>query len=166
MAPLADALPPIIDYRSRPAQHALRRAMRACELTSGVESQRRHFRPCSSSADDLIRSCTALRNDLRASSGSGRFGEMALLDPEPRVASATAREDTQLFCLPRQPFYELMADRPEVAHGIIRVLTGYVRARVRDVANLNARIQELEHTAPELGQPRAVGAQYGWEPSA
>ncbi len=64
------------------------------------------------------------------------------------------------------PAKHCLADRPEVVQGIIRVLTGYVRARVRAVAKLNARIHELERTAPEPGQPRAVGAQYGWEPSA
>lgn len=57
------------------------------------------------------------------------FSEMALLDPEPRLASVTAVEPTRLFRLAQAPFYELMADRPEVATGIIRVLTGHLRAR-------------------------------------
>ena len=75
-------------------------------------------------------------------------GEMALLDPEPRAAAVTAVEDARLLRLLRAPFYELMADRPEVATGIIRVLTGYVRARLRDVAELHAQVQELEQAAP------------------
>jgi len=37
-----------------------------------------------------------------------------------------------------------MAERPEVAIGIIRVLTGHLRNRVRDIAELKARIKELE----------------------
>ena len=37
-----------------------------------------------------------------------------------------------------------MAERPEVAAGIIRVLTGHLRNRVRDIAQLNERIKELE----------------------
>ena len=72
------------------------------------------------------------------------FGEMALLDPEPRLASVTAVEPTRLFRLDQAPFYELMAERPEVATGIIRVLTGHLRNRVRDIAQLNERIRELE----------------------
>ncbi len=71
-------------------------------------------------------------------------GEMALLDAEPRSASVTAVEDTQLFRLDQEPFYELMADRVEVAHGIIRMLTRYVRARIRDVTALDVRVRELE----------------------
>ena len=42
---------------------------------------------------------------------------MALLDPEPRLASVTAVEPTRLFRLDQAPFYELMAERPEVATG-------------------------------------------------
>jgi CRP-like cAMP-binding protein len=72
------------------------------------------------------------------------FGEMALLDPEPRLASVTALEPTQLLRIDHGPFYEVMADRIEVARGIIKVLTGYLRARVRDLAELHARVRELE----------------------
>ena len=72
------------------------------------------------------------------------FGEMALLDPEPRLASVTAVEPTRLFRLAQAPFFELIADHPEVATGIIRVLTGHLRNRVRDIAKLDARVKELE----------------------
>ena len=75
------------------------------------------------------------------------FGEMALLDPEPRLASVTTVEPSRLFRLAQGPFYELMAERPEVATGIIRVLTGHLRNRVRDIAKLDARVKELERTA-------------------
>jgi len=75
------------------------------------------------------------------------FGEMALLDPEPRLASVTAVEPARLFRLAQAPFYELMADQPEVAAGIIRVLTGHLRARVRDLARLDARVRELEQAS-------------------
>lgn len=71
-------------------------------------------------------------------------GEMALLDPEPRMASVTAIEDTLLFRLDQEPFYDLMADRVEVVRGIMRVITGSLRARVKDINELRTRIQELE----------------------
>ena len=51
------------------------------------------------------------------------FGEMALLDPEPRMASVTAVDDTQLLRLDQEPFFELLEDRIEVTRGIIRVST-------------------------------------------
>jgi AAA family ATP:ADP antiporter len=56
------------------------------------------------------------------------FGEMAVLDPQPRSASATATADTRLFRLDQGLFYELMSDRIEVARGIIRVLARRLRA--------------------------------------
>ena len=51
------------------------------------------------------------------------FGEMAVLDAMPRMASATTIEDTRLFRLEQERLYELMADRIEVARGIMRVLS-------------------------------------------
>ena len=68
------------------------------------------------------------------------FGEMALLDAELRLATITAVEPTHLLRLNQEPFYELIADRPEVATGLIRVLTRRLRARVQDVTELNAMI--------------------------
>jgi CRP-like cAMP-binding protein len=62
------------------------------------------------------------------------FGEMAMLDTEPRLASVTAVEDTVLLRLDQEPFYELMDDRIEIALGVIRVLTGHLRDRMRDLA--------------------------------
>ncbi len=72
------------------------------------------------------------------------FGEMALLDAEPRVASITAVVDTQLLRLDQEPFYELLEDRSEVARGIIRVLSRHLRARVQDLNELRSRLEALE----------------------
>jgi hypothetical protein len=65
------------------------------------------------------------------------FGELALLDTEPRSATIRATEDTLLFRLDQEPFYELMSDRVEVAMGTIQMLTGNLRARVREVMELH-----------------------------
>ena len=83
------------------------------------------------------------------------FGEMALLDPEPRLASVTAVELTRLFRLDQGPFYQLMAERPEVATGIIRVLTRLLRDRVRDLSQLESRIKELEQSSKKMAQESA-----------
>lgn len=72
------------------------------------------------------------------------FGEMAMLDPEPRSASVTTVEDSLLLRVDHGAFLELMADRSEVAGGIIRVLTGHLRERVDDLAALNTEIQALQ----------------------
>lgn len=51
------------------------------------------------------------------------LGEMAILDREPRSASATALEDTMLLRITRIEFFELMASRIEIMEGIIQMLT-------------------------------------------
>ena len=70
------------------------------------------------------------------------FGEMAVLDPEPRSASVTTVEDTRLLRLDQQALFEVMDERPEVARGIIRVLSRHLRNRMKDVADLRARLPE------------------------
>jgi hypothetical protein len=72
------------------------------------------------------------------------FGEMALLDPEPRSATVTAMEPTRLFRLDQMPFYELMEERPEISAGIIRVLTSRLRNRMEDTVQVDARHKAIE----------------------
>ena len=81
------------------------------------------------------------------------FGEMAVLDPKPRVASITTLEDTRLLRLDQQPFYELMEDRIEVARGVIHVLSGHLRNRVHDVTELKARVNHLEGQINTVDNP-------------
>jgi CRP-like cAMP-binding protein len=58
-------------------------------------------------------------------------GEFAILDPGPRAASVSAEESTLLFRIDKAPFDEVMADRPEIAHGIIRALIRRLREQGR-----------------------------------
>ncbi|MBT9586348.1 HEAT repeat domain-containing protein [bacterium] len=60
------------------------------------------------------------------------FGEMSLLDSEPRTASVTAVEPCRLLQLSQDTLYELMSDHTEVMRGIIRFLTSSLRARLLD----------------------------------
>ena len=60
-------------------------------------------------------------------------GELAVLDPEPRSASVTAEDKVLLFNLGKEAFDEVMADRPEIALGVIRALTRRVREQGRMV---------------------------------
>lgn len=62
------------------------------------------------------------------------FGEMAVLDAEPRLASVTTVDDTQLLKIDQDLLYGLMRTQIDVVRGIIRVLAQRLRARVRDMA--------------------------------
>lgn len=65
---------------------------------------------------------------LLAEMGKGElFGELALLDAEPRSATVTALSDATLFRLNQDDFYDLMEERPEVLRNIMRVLCGRIR---------------------------------------
>lgn len=72
------------------------------------------------------------------------FGEMALLDHEERSASVIAIEDTRLLRLEQTALYNLITTHGEVAHGIIRVLSQHLRARLRDMARDFTYLQRME----------------------
>lgn len=55
------------------------------------------------------------------------FGELAALDPEPRVASVQALEDCTLLRLDGESLYDLMSGNKEVTRGIVHVLCDYTR---------------------------------------
>lgn len=54
-------------------------------------------------------------------------GELAVLDPAPRSASAVALEPTRLLSLRDEHLYTLISDYPEIARGVIRVLCRRLR---------------------------------------
>ncbi len=56
------------------------------------------------------------------------FGEMAILDSAPRSASVTCASEAVCLKIEREDFYEILGEKPEIAQGIIRVLS----ARLRD----------------------------------
>ena len=59
------------------------------------------------------------------------FGEMAILDASPRSATVTAVKDTNLLKISREDFQEIMSEKPEIASGIIKVLTRRLRNATR-----------------------------------
>ena len=74
------------------------------------------------------------------------FGELAALDPEPRSASVTATEDSHLLSVDHEVLLELIAERLEVARGIIRFLCQRIRlttsaAGAAAVGNLARSVQ-------------------------
>lgn len=90
-----------------------------------------------------------VEGELRVSSGDrtlvllgpGKIvGELALLDPEPRSASVAASRDALLFRIDKEPFDEVMADRPEIALGIIRSLARRIRQLGRTVAGASEAV--------------------------
>jgi CRP-like cAMP-binding protein len=54
-------------------------------------------------------------------------GEMSILDSEPRSASVIAVTDVVLLKINQEDFYEMISERPEVAQGVITMLTRRLR---------------------------------------
>lgn len=59
------------------------------------------------------------------------FGEMAILDDQPRSASISAVEDTECLLLYRDDFYALMERHFEIVRGVLGVLTTRLRGRLQ-----------------------------------
>ena len=64
------------------------------------------------------------------------FGELALLDEEPRSASVMTLEPSSLVIISRPSFERCLADKPKIAVGLIRALVQRVRALTENVRDL------------------------------
>jgi HEAT repeat protein len=72
--------------------------------------------------------------DLKRLKDKSVFGELAVLDPEPRSASITAIQDTHLLRLDREAFLELMTGNMEVVRGVLAVLCDRIREKLTEAA--------------------------------
>lgn len=55
------------------------------------------------------------------------FGEMALIDDEPRSAHVIAMEDAQLLVLRREDFQQALEEHPRIALGLLRAISRRLR---------------------------------------
>lgn len=92
------------------------------------------------------------------------FGELSLLDGEPRSADAVAREETHLLILQREDFLRFAVERPAVTMALFSSLSHLVRRltqQVHDAAFLDVRgrlvrvLLQLARTQGEEG-PKGV----------
>ncbi len=65
------------------------------------------------------------------------FGELALLDGEPRSATATAVEPTETMTLPRDVFHELLDKHPSLRDALFTAVTGELRRLTTHVEELH-----------------------------
>lgn len=91
------------------------------------------------------------------------FGELALLDNEPRSTDAVAREETWLLSLRQEDFQRFLEERPQVVPDLLANLSRMVRRvtqTVHDASFLDARARlarVLLDLAQAQGQPGAEG---------
>ncbi len=77
---------------------------------------------------DVVRSDDAGHAVVIATLGAGEvFGELALIDGEPRSASAVSKVETQLFAIGRDDFIRLMSSSPRLLGDFMVGMTGRIR---------------------------------------
>src|SRR6266481_1008788 len=64
------------------------------------------------------------------------FGEMALLDNEPRSATAIAVEESELLSLHRTDFQNTIGDNPSISNALIKILTARLRRANHQISTL------------------------------
>lgn len=82
------------------------------------------------------------RNDeeIAAVGPNEPFGTWALFDDHPRVATATAVEDTRALCIDRQDFLDVLSDHAQITEGVLKTLVGRLRGLLERVgADLSQR---------------------------
>jgi CRP/FNR family transcriptional regulator, cyclic AMP receptor protein len=62
------------------------------------------------------------------------FGEMALLDGQPRSASVTAASELQAMRIPHRPFLKMLEGEPRIAVAMLRELAARIRTLQRQAA--------------------------------
>jgi CRP-like cAMP-binding protein len=66
----------------------------------------------------------------------GIFGEIALLDGQPRTADALAVSDCELMLIDRRDFIPLVSQHPEIALKLIEILCGRIRRTSEQVEDI------------------------------
>lgn len=62
------------------------------------------------------------------------FGTWSLFDDQPRVATATAIEDSRLLRIDREEFHELLSDHTEITQAVLKNLAGRMRGLIDRVS--------------------------------
>ena len=65
--------------------------------------------------------------EITSASRSEPFGTWALFDDTPRVATATAQEETKVLCIDREDFLDLLSDHVQITEGVLKTLVGRLR---------------------------------------
>ena len=76
------------------------------------------------------------------------FGELALLDPEPRLGTVRSTEPTHLMRLDLHSFREVLDSQPEVSSAILRVVTKYLRSQLQYAREASERLRALDSLTP------------------
>ncbi len=90
------------------------------------------------------------------------FGEMALIRSQPRSASILAEGPTELLCIHRGDFFEILRSQPRLAVKLLWQFTGVLADRLADTnRDLGVAREEL---AEEIDPDDVTEELFGWDP--
>lgn len=143
-------------------QHLHRESVRAGQVIFEQESSGDDLYVVESGQVQVIRRLENGMEDVIATLDAGEiFGEMALLEQQPRSARVIAHEDVKLLSISRQTFDYLIEESPAVAVHLLQRISARLRQRneqqevllnekLRLVDELAAKNTELERTLAQL----------------
>ncbi len=74
---------------------------------------------------------------------TGYFGEMAIIDEQPRSASTRAQQDSTLLVLHRDDFRTAVLDYPDIAFAVFRGFSQRIRRADERIRSLAAEIRRM-----------------------
>ncbi len=77
----------------------------------------------------------------------GIFGELALLDPSPRMAAAVALEESVCAVITREAMEQMLESAPPGLLVLMRSMAQTLRAAGDDLADARFQLQEMERAA-------------------
>jgi signal transduction histidine kinase len=102
------------------------------------------------------RHADGVETELAQQPAGSYFGELALLDGQPRSAWVVTTSPVELFVLPRADFLELLPRAPHALAALVAKLSADVRKRSQDLFEEELRRRQLQ-TQMEVARYRALG---------
>lgn len=101
---------------------------------------------------DIWKDHDSADRDLLATCGPGQaFGELALIDDDPRSATVVARDEVSVLVVDRADFHRVIQSSGSIALSVMQSLSGMVRERTdRFIQNLRERNRHLERAYARL----------------
>ena len=115
---------------------------------------------------EIVKSIEDRETVLGTIGEGGMFGEMALIDNQPRMAMARAAEVTTLIFVSRMMFEQKMVKADPFVRGLLKILVGNIRSLSAELVRGSSGLGELTETAeiadaeanPEDDAEKADGA--------
>ena len=102
-------------------------------------------------------------NDIAVLGAREVVGELAVLDSEPRSASISALSALTLLKISRDDFNEILAEKTEIARGIIKELTRRLRITTEVARSAAAEVKQAEGSGARDDSEN--GAKHGGRPA-